>query len=281
MIQVSHLLFSYTKNPFIQDMNFSVEEGEIFGFLGPSGAGKSTLQKILLGMFPNYQGSARVNGTECKHRGADFYESIGVDFEFSTLYEKLSARENLQFFSSLYRRQTRSIPELLAAVGLENDGDKRVSDYSKGIKSRLNFVKALLHDPELLFLDEPTSGLDPTNSRLMKEMILEEKRRGKTILLTTHNMLDAAELCDRVAFIVGGKIFALDSPHNLIMSKGAAQVTYAWLDQVEQTASCPMDKLSEDTLLQRLLAENRLRSIHSSEPTLNDIFLEITGRTLV
>ena len=94
-------------------------------------------------------------------------------------------------------------------------------------------------------------------------------------------MLDAAELCDRVAFIVGGKIFALDSPHNLIMSKGAAQVTYAWLDQVEQTASCPMDKLSEDTLLQRLLAENRLRSIHSSEPTLNDIFLEITGRTLV
>ena len=281
MIQVSHLLFSYTKNPFIQDMNFSVEEGEIFGFLGPSGAGKSTLQKILLGMFPNYQGSARVNGTECKHRGADFYESIGVDFEFSTLYEKLSARENLQFFSSLYRRQTRSIPELLAAVGLENDGDKRVSDYSKGMKSRLNFVKALLHDPELLFLDEPTSGLDPTNSRLMKEMILEEKRRGKTILLTTHNMLDAAELCDRVAFIVGGKIFALDSPHNLIMSKGAAQVTYAWLDQVEQTASCPMDKLSEDTLLQRLLAENRLRSIHISEPTLNDIFLEITGRTLV
>ncbi len=281
MIQVSHLLFSYTKNPFIQDMNFSVEEGEIFGFLGPSGAGKSTLQKILLGMLPNYQGSARVNGTECKHRGADFYESIGVDFEFSTLYEKLSARENLQFFSSLYRRQTRSIPELLAAVGLENDGDKRVSDYSKGMKSRLNFVKALLHDPELLFLDEPTSGLDPTNSRLMKEMILEEKRRGKTILLTTHNMLDAAELCDRVAFIVGGKIFALDSPHNLIMSKGAAQVTYAWLDQVEQTASCPMDKLSEDTLLQRLLAENRLRSIHSSEPTLNDIFLEITGRTLV
>ena len=281
MIQVSHFLFSYTKNPFIQDMNFSVEEGEIFGFLGPSGAGKSTLQKILLGMLPNYQGSARVNGTECKHRGADFYESIGVDFEFSTLYEKLSARENLQFFSSLYRRQTRSIPELLAAVGLENDGDKRVSDYSKGMKSRLNFVKALLHDPELLFLDEPTSGLDPTNSRLMKEMILEEKRRGKTILLTTHNMLDAAELCDRVAFIVGGKIFALDSPHNLIMSKGAAQVTYAWLDQVEQTASCPMDKLSEDTLLQRLLAENRLRSIHSSEPTLNDIFLEITGRTLV
>ena len=171
MIQVNHLSFSYTKQPFIQDMSFSVGSGEIFGFLGPSGAGKSTLQKILLGMLPNYQGSARVNRTECKHRGADFYESIGVDFEFSTMYEKLSAKENLQFFSSLYRRQARSIPELLAAVGLENDADKRVSDYSKGMKSRLNFVKALLHDPELLFLDEPTSGLDPTNSRLMKDII--------------------------------------------------------------------------------------------------------------
>ena len=281
MIQVSHLSFSYTKNPFIQDMNFSVGSGEIFGFLGPSGAGKSTLQKILLGMLPNYQGSARVNGTECKHRGGDFYESIGVDFEFSTLYEKLSARENLQFFSSLYRRQGRSIPELLASVGLENDADKRVSDYSKGMKSRMNFVKALLHDPRLLFLDEPTSGLDPANSRLMKDMILEEKRKGKTILLTTHNMLDAAELCDRVAFIVGGKIFALDTPHNLIMSKGAAQVTYTWLDHGEQSASCPMDRLSEDKQLRALVAENRLQSIHSSEPTLNDIFMEITGRTLV
>lgn len=281
MIQVSHLSFSYTANPFIQDMSFSVDKGEIFGFLGPSGAGKSTLQRILLGMLPHYQGSARVNGVECKHHGADFYASIGVDFEFSTLYEKLSARENLQFFSSLYRRQARSIPELLAMVGLENDADKRVSAYSKGMKSRLNFVKALLHDPALLFLDEPTSGLDPTNSRLMKDMILEEKRRGKTILLTAHNMQDAAELCDRVAFIVGGRIFALDSPHSLIMSRGAAQVTYTWFDEGERTASCPMDRLSEDARLQTLVAQNRLRSIHSSEPTLNDIFLEITGRTLV
>ncbi|MBO5169224.1 MAG: ABC transporter ATP-binding protein [Oscillospiraceae bacterium] len=281
MIQVSHLSFSYTKRPFIQDMTFSVGAGEIFGFLGPSGAGKSTLQKILLGMLLGYQGSAMVNGRECKNHGADFYESIGVDFEYSTMYEKLTAKENLQFFSSLYRRQDRAIPELLAAVGLEHDADKQVSDYSKGMKSRLNFVKALLHDPKLLFLDEPTSGLDPTSSRLMKDLILAEKRRGKTILLTTHNMQDAAELCDRVAFIVGGTIYALDSPHNLTLSRGAAQVTYTWLDHGEQTASCPMDKISEDSLLHRLIAENRLQSIHSSEPTLNDIFMEITGRTLV
>ena len=281
MIEVRDLSFSYTQKPFIEGMNFDVKEGEIFGFLGPSGAGKSTIQKILLGMLPNYKGSAKVGGVECKKCGSDFYGTIGVDFEYSTMYEKLSARENLEFFSSLYGKKGRSIDELLLSVGLENDGDKRVSDFSKGMKSRLNFIKALVHDPKLLFLDEPTSGLDPTNNRMMKDLILEEKSKGKTILLTTHNMQDATELCDRVAFIVGGKLFALDSPHNLIMSKGAAKVTYSWLDNGEQVASCELDKMSEDEKLQSLIAENRLMSIHSSEPTLNDIFMEITGRTLV
>lgn len=181
MIEVNHLSFSYTKQPFISDMSFSVSSGEIFGFLGPSGAGKSTLQKILIGMLRTYQGSAIVNGIECKKRTKYFYENIGVDFEFSTMYEKLTARENLQFFSSLYEKKPRPIDELLRMVGLEHDGDKRVADYSKGMKSRLNFIKALLHDPLLLCLDEPTNGLDPTNSRVMKDMILEEKAKGKTI----------------------------------------------------------------------------------------------------
>lgn len=281
MIQVNDLYFSYTTKPFIEAMNFTVEKGEIFGFLGPSGAGKSTLQKILLGMLPGYRGSAIVNGTECRHRTNRFYENIGVDFEFSTMYEKLSARENLQFFSSLYEKSGRPIEELLEMVGLQNDADKRVADFSKGMKSRLNFIKALLHDPALLFLDEPTSGLDPANNRMMKDLILEEKKREKTILLTTHNMQDATELCDRVAFIANGKIYALDSPHNLIMSKGATRVTYTWMDHGEHTVSCPIDRLSGDEVLQKLIAQNRLKSIHSSEPTLNDIFMEITGRTLL
>ncbi|NBH15714.1 ABC transporter ATP-binding protein [Lachnospiraceae bacterium] len=281
MIQVKNLSFSYTKQPFISDMSFSVSSGEIFGFLGPSGAGKSTLQKVLIGMLTTYQCSAIVNGVECKERTKNFYENIGVDFEFSTMYEKLTAKENLQFFSSLYEKKPRPIGELLEKVGLEHDADKRVSDYSKGMKARLNFIKALLHDPLLLCLDEPTSGLDPANSRMMKDMILEEKARGKTILLTTHNMQDAAELCDRVAFIVGGKICALDSPHNLIMSKGAATVTYTWMENEEHKASCPLNCLSADEQLKKLIAENRLQSIHSSEPTLNDIFMDITGRTLL
>lgn len=281
MIQVSNLSFSYTKQPFISDMSFFVSAGEIFGFLGPSGAGKSTLQKVLIGMITTYQGSAMVNGVECKERTKRFYEDIGVDFEFSTMYEKLTAKENLQFFSSLYEKKPRPIEELLKMVGLEHDADKCVSEYSKGMKARLNFIKALLHDPLLLCLDEPTSGLDPTNSRMMKDMILAEKAKGKTILLTTHNMQDATELCDRVAFIVNGKICALDSPHNLIMSKGAANVTYTWIDNGEHSASCPLDRVSADEQLKRLIAGNRLQSIHSSEPTLNDIFMDITGRTLL
>ena len=149
------------------------------------------------------------------------------------------------------------------------------------MKQKIALVTAFMDSPKVVILDEPTSGLDPTNNRMMKDMILEEKKRGKTILLTTHNMQDATELCDRVAFIANGKIYALDSPHNLIMSKGATRVTYTWMDHGEHTASCPIDRLSGDEVLQKLIAQNRLKSIHSSEPTLNDIFMEITGRTLL
>lgn len=282
MIEVKNLSFSYTAKTFIKNMNFEVKEGEIFGFLGPSGAGKSTLQKILTGLILDYEGHALVNGQECKYHDKDFYEKIGVDFEFPSLYEKMTARQNLEFFGSLYKKKRRSAEELLAMVGLEQDADKKISEYSKGMKSRMNFIKALIHEPELLFLDEPTSGLDPTNSRVMKDVILEEKRRGKTIILTTHNMADATELCDRVAFIVNGTICALDTPHNLIMSKGASRITYTYLqDGKEESGNCLLQESGTDAKLMKLLAENRITSIHSTEPDLNDIFMEVTGKTLV
>jgi fluoroquinolone transport system ATP-binding protein len=166
-------------------------------------------------------------------------------------------------------------------VGLENDADKKVAAFSKGMRSRLNFIKALVNDPDVLFLDEPTSGLDPTNSSMMKDIILAEKKRGKTIILTTHNMYDATELCDQVAFIVGGKISALDTPQNLILSRGAGKIEYTYRDNgVEKTGVCGLDKMGVDRKLATLIAENRITSIHSSEPTLNDIFIDITGRTL-
>lgn len=283
MIKVESLQFGYKKNfLFIKDMNFSVKEGEIFGFLGPSGAGKSTLQKILTGQLKNYGGYVNINGVEVRESTQNFYEEIGIDFEFPSLYEKMSAKENLQFFASLYKKKGKSIEELLEKVGLERDADKKVGIYSKGMKSRLNFIKALLHEPKLLFLDEPTSGLDPTNARIMKDIIFEEKAKGKTIILTTHNMYDAQELCDRVAFIVDGEIKAMDTPHNLIMKKGAAQVRYSWLEEnIEKEASCRIDETGTETALLELLAAGRIKTIHSGEPSLNDIFMEVTGRTLV
>lgn len=280
MIKVDDLSFSYTDRDFLQNINFGVGKGEILGFLGPSGAGKSTLQKILIGMITNYGGSVIVNGVESKRHSNKFYENIGVDFEFPSLYEKLTAIENLKYFGSLYSKKLLSIDELLKSVGLENEANKRVSEYSKGMKSWLNFIKALLHNPDILFLDEPTSGLDPSNSKVMKDIILSEKSKGKTIILTTHNMLDATELCDRVAFIVNGKISALDTPHNLIMSKGAIKVRYTYFDNGEKTSECFLNNTANDKNLNMLIEKNKLLSIHSSEPTLNDIFIEITGRNL-
>ena len=281
MITVKDLVFSYSDTPFIQNMSFNVADGEIFGFLGPSGAGKSTLQKLLIGLLPRYGGSVTVDGTEAKHADEGFYQTIGVDFEFPSLYEKLTARENLAFFAALYKTH-RNIDTLLKAIGLYQDADKKVSEYSKGMKSRLNFIKALLHSPKLLFLDEPTSGLDPSNARVMKDMILQEKAKGKTIILTTHNMYDAAELCDRVSFIVDGAIAALDTPKSLMTKNRAVQLNYSYTapDGTLREESVLLDKTGEDRLLKQLIQENKLLSIHSAEPTLNDVFVEITGRRL-
>ena len=281
MIEINGLSYSYTKAPFIENMSFCVERGAIFGFLGPSGAGKSTLQKILTGQLPGYGGSVRVFGTEVRTHGRDFYERIGIDFEFPTLYEKLSARQNLQFFGSLYACSPMDIDALLDSLELTQDADKKVFEYSKGMKSRLSFLRALINDPEILFLDEPTSGLDPASSRLMKNIILEERGRGKTVILTTHNMQDAQELCDRVAFVVGGRIAALDTPHNLIMRKGASSLRYSWLeDGAERFGECALGETGADARLQKLIADGRLRTAHTAEPNLGDIFMEVTGRAL-
>lgn len=250
--------------------------------MGPSGAGKSTLQKILTGLLPHYGGSARVFGREVKKQGKDYYERIGIDFEFPTLYEKLTARQNLTFFGSLYRKPPRDVDALLESLELTHDADQKVGDYSKGMKSRLGFLRALINDPDVLFLDERTSGLDPANARLMKNIILEEKEKGKTIILTTHNMYDAQELCDRVAFIVSGRIVALDTPHALVMGWGAGTLTYTWMENgVEKTGECPLPKTGEDKRLLSLIREGRLLTVHSAEPNLNDIFMEATRRSLL
>ena len=204
-----------------------------------------------------------------------------MDFEFPSLFEKLTARENMAYFSSLYSGAKRDINELLREVGLLEHADKRVSDFSKGMKSRLNFVKSLIHEPEILFLDEPTSGLDPNNSKIMKDMIRKESKKGKTVIITTHNMSDATELCDRVVFIVDGQMKAIDTPHNFIMQRGAARVSYTYLvEGKERTGSSLLSEVSCDRTLKELIEKNAITSIHSAEPTLSDIFIELTGAQL-
>lgn len=283
MIHVENVSFQYpgAKGDTLKNISFDVKAGEVFGFLGPSGAGKSTVQKILTGVLRGYSGSVRVFDREMKHRTRAYYERIGVDFEFPNFYGKFTALQNLTYFASLYASQTADPMALLARVGLERDANKKVSGYSKGMKMRLGFIRSLLNDPELLFLDEPTSGLDPTNARILKDMVLEQKARGKTVLLTTHNMHDAAELCDRVAFIVDGQVKAVDAPHALQKSTAETQVDYCiTVDGSEREGRCLLAQLGDVEEFRQALEAGTVRSIHSKEQTLEDVFIALTGRGL-
>ena len=220
MVDVKNLEFSYpgVREKTLKGLNFTIGAGEIFGFLGPSGAGKSTTQKILIGLLKGYSGQVRVMGRELSDGGRDYYERIGVAFEQPNLYSKFTALENLAFFRSLFTGKTREPADLLALVGLEQDARRRIAVYSKGMRVRLNFCRALLNEPQVLFLDEPTAGLDPVNARNIKDIILGQKAMGRTVFLTTHNMTVAAETCDRVAFITEGGIVMLEKEQGILAS---------------------------------------------------------------
>ena len=284
MIAVENVFAKYpgTSVNIIKDVSFEVGEDEIFGFLGPSGAGKSTLQKILTGVLPNYQGSVKVLGSEVNKHSSDFYEEIGVDFEFPNFYNKFTAMENLNYFSSLYKKQSLDPIPLLERMGLLSDANKKVGGYSKGMKMRLGFIRCLLHNPKLLFLDEPTSGLDPANARILKDIVLEQKQQGKTIILTTHNMHDAEELCDRVAFIVDGAIKALNSPQTLRKSKENTSVEFSYIKNgIDKNKNVLLSELYNDMDFMYALKSSNITKIHSKEQSLEDVFIELTGRCLL
>ena len=196
MIEARKLTYTYAKagSPALRDIEFSVDHGEIFGFLGPSGSGKSTTQKVLIGLLEGYGGEVRVLNKDRAAWAPDDYEKIGVSFETPNHFLKLSALENLRYFAALYRRATRPPQVLLEKVGLADDGAMLVGKYSKGMKNRLSIARCLLNDPDLLFLDEPTTGLDPVNAQNVKDLIRAERQAGKTVFLTTHDMVVADEL---------------------------------------------------------------------------------------
>jgi fluoroquinolone transport system ATP-binding protein len=282
MISVKNLHFTYPsgKQEVLRGMDFEAAPGEIFGFLGPSGAGKSTAQKILTGILKGYSGNVVVFGREVREQDRDYYQHIGVAMEVPNLYGKFTAMENLQFFSSLYKGPCEDAAALMERLELNDDKDTRVSGYSKGMKMRLNFIRALIHRPDILFLDEPTAGLDPARSRIMKDMMLEQRELGRTVLLTTHDMHLAEEICDRVAFIVDGSIKLMDSPVNLRLKAGDRRVRYSWREDELKQAETPLKTLKDDTRFMKLLGEGKLETLHTQEPSLDDLFIEVTGRRL-
>lgn len=284
MIEIENLTFTYpgVKEQVLKGLTFTIEQGEIFGFLGPNGAGKSTTQKILIGLLKEYQGTISVLGQNLHQWKSDFYEKIGVSFEIPNHFQKLTALENLIYFRSLYSGKTEDPHTLLEMVGLEHDGNMLVSQFSKGMKVRLGFVRSLIHDPELLFLDEPTMGLDPVNAKIIRNIILKKKKEGKTIFLTTHDMVVADSLCDRVAFIVDGEIKLIDSPRRLELQHGKkrVRVEYVSEDTVKQE-EFPLKELGDNTKFLQLLREKEVETIHTEEATLEDIFINVTGRRLV
>jgi fluoroquinolone transport system ATP-binding protein len=282
MIRVQGLRFAYpgAKQEALRGMDFTASPGEIFGFLGPSGAGKSTAQKVLTGILKGYSGSVTVFGREVRGNGRDYCERIGVAMEVPNLYGKFTALENLRFFSSLYQGPCEDPKKLMERLELGDDMDTRVSGYSKGMRMRLNFIRALMHKPDILFLDEPTAGLDPARARIMKDMMREQRLLGRTIILTTHDMHLAQDLCDRVAFIVDGAIRLMDTPVNLRLRAGDRRVRYAWLEGGLKEAEVPLKTLKDDAVFMKLLQTGQLETLHTQEPSLDDLFIEVTGRSL-
>lgn len=283
IIDVQNLTFAYigTAEPAVRHLSFAIQPGEIFGFLGPSGAGKSTTQKILNGLLRGYEGQITVMGRELRQWKSDYYEKIGVSFELPNHYLKLTGLENLTYFRSLYSGPTQEPQALLDLVGLGADGNMLVSQYSKGMKNRLSVARALLHNPDLIFMDEPTSGLDPVNARRIKQIIRAQQADGKTIFLTTHDMNVAAELCDRVAFIVDGVIKLIDSPRALRLQYGEPKVRVEYqLNGHLQQQEFGLAGLGENGRFLELLRDPGIQTIHSQEATLEDIFIQVTGRHL-
>lgn len=283
MIQVTDLIHRYPKAPknAVDKISFSIEKGEIFGFLGPSGAGKSTVQNILTRLLPIQTGTVKIEGRDIIQLKKAFYEEIGVSFELPNLYEKLTGLENLSFFGRLFEKETLDPTALLDMVGLLDAKDKKAKEYSKGMKQRLVFARSLINRPRILFLDEPTSGLDPSTAQKIKNIILEQRQQGTTIFMTTHNMFAAEELCDRVAFLYDGRIVAMDTPKNLKLQYGtqSAQIEYKADGQLKREVFF-LDRPQEKQALSEIVHHHPVITLHSQEATLEQIFIKLTGKEL-
>jgi len=284
MITVKNLYHSYSKDDkyAVRDASFKIEKGEIFGFLGPSGAGKSTTQGVLAGLLQLQKGEVTVAGYDVKKISNKMFNDIGMSFEVSNVYNKMTARENLAFYRKLFDVETKEPQELLEMVGLGDKANVKAGDFSKGMKHRLTFARSMINNPSIWFLDEPTTGLDPSIAADIKDIIWEEKKQNVTTFLTTHNMFIADELCDRVAFIVDGDIKLIDSPKNLKLQYGEKLVDIEYIKDDESVKeSLSTIEGADKAKIKHIIDNYPIQTMHTKEATLEEIFIKVTGRGLV
>jgi ABC-2 type transport system ATP-binding protein len=281
VIEAKNITYSYNKKLAVDHISFGIGKGEILGFLGPNGAGKTTTLKMLTGQLLPQDGEISVLGIDVQKDVRKIKSQIGVCFEEKNLYEDMSAVENLTFFASLFSIKNFDVKFLLKRVGLSIDRKDRLANFSKGMKQRLMVARALVNEPRVLFLDEPTDGLDPVSAEDIRNVILEEKRKGVTVFLTTHDMMEADKLSDRVAFINEGKIAALDTPDNLKHQYGKRVIKIRYLEDKnvkEEEINLESEDIGRN--IQDMLSKNNVLDMHTEEATLEDIFKLLTGRKL-
>lgn len=277
-LTAENLSIGFAGRQVLEHVTFEVQEGEIFGLLGPSGAGKTTLIKILTGRLFQEDGYAKLLGKDTKELGASEHGQIGVMMDDFGLYERMSAYDNLSFYAELYHVPKSRIDDILGRMGLYDARRRAVSKLSKGMRNRLSLARALMNQAKLLFLDEPTSGLDPVTTRDMHAVLTEQKKMGTTIFLTTHNMYEAQNLCDRVALLSGGRIIECGKP-------AAICKKYNYLNRFQITLKngnvVTLDNNSDSAIpIKEYLEQDAIETIHSTEPTLESVFIELTGKGL-
>lgn len=279
VIEVRDLVKQFKNQTALNHLDFSVESGEIFGFLGPSGAGKTTTIKILTGQLLASSGETKLLGKATDALTQDIYQEVGIVTDNSGLYENVSVYHNMKFFADLLKVDKKRIDFLLERVGLAQDKKKLARRLSKGMRQRLVLARALLHSPKVLFLDEPTSGLDPATAQAIHKLLKEVQAEGTTIFLTTHNMEEATKLCDRVALLNDGKIVSLDTPRNTCLNfKRERKLEVGLKDKSQIVINQDSAGIAQ---LNEWLSQDLVETIHSNEPTLEEVFIAKTGRELL
>ena len=272
MIKVERVTKRFGDNIALNQISFSINEGEIFGFLGPSGSGKTTMINILTGQLQSNSGKTELLGKDSQKLLPSDFEELGLVGDTSGYYEKLSLYNNLLLFARLYGVSKSRIEEILKQVGLYDSKDTPAEKLSTGMRQRMLLARALINYPKVLFLDEPTSGLDPTTSKKIHKLLQELKERGTTIFLTTHDMNEATLLCDNLALLNKGDLIEQGSPSEIIQKYNTEKkVAVTYSDSTKKVVRFE-DLQQEDY--------KKIMTIHSCEPTLEDIFIKLTGEKL-